>query len=211
LQTLRPEGIYDVVLAWWIWFTTIANASLEEKIGWTNLIYVGLAYALGPLPFLILTSFRHYLVYITTFAYRQPPVSHGEFMRDVLFYKTIAVSHLSRRLLPVVELPRDAPGLLLALAGFAITMLATARLGMVRTYFGAELGYVKPQWISDFPYGWIPHPMIGKPLSFIDTSSSTACCGLLTISFPCQSANCLVILQFFGGGRTFFQRKIHCL
>jgi hypothetical protein len=87
-------------------------------------------------------------------------VAHGEFMRDVWLYKTIALTHLSKRLLPLVELPQDAPGLLLALAGFSVTMLATARLGMVRTYFGSELGFVKPQWVEGFPYGVIPHPMI---------------------------------------------------
>jgi Phospholipid methyltransferase len=160
LQTLRVETMYDFVLAWWIWLTTIVNATFEEKCGWYNLFYVLGAYALGPLPFLILTSFRHYCIYICTFAYRQPMVAHGEFMRDVLLYKTLAVSHLSRRLLPMVELPNDAPGLLLVLAGFATTMLATARLGMVRTYFGSELGFVKPQWIEGFPYGVVPHPMI---------------------------------------------------
>jgi Phospholipid methyltransferase len=160
LQTLRVETMYDFVLAWWIWLTTIVNATLEEKVGWYNLAYVSCAYALGPLPFLILTSFRHYCIYICTFAYRQPMVAHGEFMRDVLLFKTLAISHLSRRLLPMVELPKDAPGLLLVLAGFATTMLATARLGMVRTYFGSELGFVKPQWIEGFPYGVIPHPMI---------------------------------------------------
>lgn len=160
LQTLCPESIVDHALAWWIWFTTVFNAVFQENVGWSNLVYIGFAYALGPLPFLILTSFRHYLVYITTFAFRQPMVAHGEFMRDVWLYKTMALTHLSKRLLPLVELPQDAPGLLLALAGFSITMLATARLGMVRTYFGSELGFVKPRWVDGFPYSVIPHPMI---------------------------------------------------
>jgi hypothetical protein len=48
----------------------------------------------------------------------------------------------------------------MAVLGFSITMLATARLGFVRTYFGSELGFVKPKWIEGFPYGYIPHPMI---------------------------------------------------
>ena len=34
------------------------------------------------------------------------------------------------------------------------------QLGMVRTYFGSELGFVKPKWVSGFPYNVIPHPMI---------------------------------------------------
>jgi hypothetical protein len=48
----------------------------------------------------------------------------------------------------------------LAVVGFSITILATMQLGMVRTYFGSELGLVKPQWINGFPYNTIPHPMI---------------------------------------------------
>jgi hypothetical protein len=39
-------------------------------------------------------------------------------------------------------------------------MLATRALGLDRTYFGVELGLVKPKWITTFPYGYIPHPMI---------------------------------------------------
>lgn len=31
---------------------------------------------------------------------------------------------------------------------------------MVRTYFGSEMGFVAPEWIEGFPYGFIPHPMI---------------------------------------------------
>ena len=48
----------------------------------------------------------------------------------------------------------------MAATGFSITILATIQLGMVRTYFGSELGFVKPEWISGFPYNTIPHPMI---------------------------------------------------
>jgi len=160
LQTLHIDSVYDWVMAWWIWLTTIGNAIVEENVGWPNLVYVGVCYALGPTPFLILTSYRHYCIYITTFAFRSPPVAHGFFMRDVLFFKTLAVSQLAHRLLPMVELPKDLPGLLLALAGFSVTMLATAQLGLVRTYFGSELGFVKPKWVSGFPYNCIPHPMI---------------------------------------------------
>ena len=160
LRTLRPAGTYELVLAWWIWATTWVNAFAVEYVGWDNVIYVGACYLMGPLPFLILTSFRHYMVYMTTFAFRDKPVAHGFLMRDAKFYKLIALLHLGRRLLPLIELPRDVPGILMAATGFSITMLATARLGFVRTYFGSELGFVKPKWITGFPYGYIPHPMI---------------------------------------------------
>jgi hypothetical protein len=167
LQTLRPTSAYDFVMAWWIWLTTWGNAMFEEYIGWSNLVYVAASYMAGPTAFLLLTSFRHYLVYVTTFAFRAPPVAHGYLMRDSKLYKTISMMHVARRLLPMVGLPRDWPGVSLAIAGFSITMLATARLGMVRTYFGSELDFVKPEWINGFPYGTIPHPMIvGQLVAF---------------------------------------------
>eukprot|EP00934_Nitzschia_sp_Nitz4_P002776 Nitzschia sp. Nitz4//scaffold2_size372955//351476//353233//NITZ4_000477-RA/size372955-processed-gene-0.549-mRNA-1//-1//CDS//3329546940//2766//frame0 len=160
LRTLRPKGLYENGLAWWIWVTTWANSIFELFIGWNNLVYVLCAYAMGPTPFLLLTSFRHYLVYMCTFAYRSPPVAHGVLMRDAKFFKTVALLHMSRRILPLVKIPEDLPGVALAAVGFGITILATMQLGMVRTYFGSELGFVKPEWITGFPYNTIPHPMI---------------------------------------------------
>jgi Phospholipid methyltransferase len=167
LTTLRPKGLYEYAMAWWIWLITWGNAAFEEVVGWDNVVYTTTAYLLGPVPFLLLTSFRHYAVYMTTFAYRQPMVAHGYLMRDAKLYKTIAMMHLGRRLWPMVEFPQDIPGLLIACLGFSLTILATARLGMVRTYFGTELGFVKPEWIHGFPYGTIPHPMIvGQLVAF---------------------------------------------
>jgi hypothetical protein len=167
LKTLRPETFYERAIAWWIWVTTTTNAMFEQNVGWSNLSYVLGAYALGPLPFLILTSFRHYAVYMTTFAYRSPPVAHGYLMRDAKLYKTIAMMHLSKRLFPLISLPNDLPGVAMAVVGFSITILATMQLGMVRTYFGSELGFVKPEWITGFPYNTIPHPMIvGQLLAY---------------------------------------------
>jgi len=160
LRTLRPKSTLDFLNAWWIWLTTFFNYKIEENIGYANLVYLAVSYVLGPTPFLILTSFRHYCVYMCTFAFREPMVAHGFLMRDAKFWKTVALMHLGRRLVPLVQFPEDIPGVLVAMAGFAITILATARLGFVRTYFGSELGFVKPNWIEGFPYGYIPHPMI---------------------------------------------------
>jgi hypothetical protein len=160
LRTLRPKNPWESSLAWWIWITTWCNAGFELHVGWSNLVYLAAARAMGPTAFLILTSFRHYGIYMATFAFRNPPVAHGTLMRDSKLYKTVALMHLSRRLLPLVEVPRDIPGVVLAAVGFSITILATMQLGMVRTYFGTELGFVKPEWISGFPYNAIPHPMI---------------------------------------------------
>ena len=167
LKTLRPDGVADFILAWWIWLTTWSNAIFEENVGWSNLVYILLSSALGPTAFLVLTSFRHYLIYMTTFDFRNPPVAHGYLMRDSKLFKSMAMAHLGRRLLPLVKLPHDLPGVLLVAIGFFITILATTRLGFVRTYFGSELGFVKPEWINGFPYGYIPHPMIvGQLIAF---------------------------------------------
>uniref|UniRef100_A0A7S3DMZ8 Uncharacterized protein n=1 Tax=Entomoneis paludosa TaxID=265537 RepID=A0A7S3DMZ8_9STRA len=160
LKTLRPSTVYEKTLAWWIWLTTYFNYLFEENVGWPNLVYILTSYALGPTPFLILTSFRHYGVYMCSFAFRQPDIAHGFLMRDAKLYKTIAMMHMARRLLPIISLPEDLPGILAACGGFAITIAATAQLGFVRTYFGSELGFVQPKWISGFPYSVIPHPMI---------------------------------------------------
>lgn len=160
LKTLRPKGMYENAMAWWIWVTTWGNAMFEMTVGWSNLTYILASYAMGPTPFLILTSFRHYCVYISTFAFRNPPVAHGQLMRDAKLFKTLAMAHMSKRLFPLIQLPNDLPTILLAAVGFGITILATMQLGMVRTYFGSELGFCKPEWISGFPYNTIPHPMI---------------------------------------------------
>lgn len=44
--------------------------------------------------------------------------------------------------------------------GYSLSSMATKALGIDRTYFAAELGLVEPKWITQFPYGYIPHPMI---------------------------------------------------
>ena len=160
LLTLRPKNLYERSVAWWIWLTTWCNAMWELHVGWSNLVYILVSYSLGPTPFLILTSFRHYAVYMSTFAYRDPPVAHGYLMRDCKLYKTIALLHLAKRLLPYIQIPQDLPGVALAATGFSITILATMQLGMSRTYFGTELGFEKPEWQSGFPYNALPHPMI---------------------------------------------------
>jgi len=167
LRTLRPVTLLDQLNAWSIFLTTWINATFELYIGWSNLAYILVAAYLGEVPFLIMTSFRHYCVYISTFAYRRPPVAHGVLIRDCKLYKTLALTHLAKRIVPLIDLRNDVPGILIASVGFSITILATMQLGMVRTYFGAELGFVEPSWVTGFPYNTIPHPMIvGQLLGF---------------------------------------------
>eukprot|EP00467_Chlorarachnion_reptans_P026168 CAMPEP_0114493386 /NCGR_PEP_ID=MMETSP0109-20121206/4080_1 /TAXON_ID=29199 /ORGANISM="Chlorarachnion reptans, Strain CCCM449" /LENGTH=100 /DNA_ID=CAMNT_0001670331 /DNA_START=297 /DNA_END=596 /DNA_ORIENTATION=+ len=56
----------------------------------------------------------------------------------------------------------------MAAIGYTTSAMATAALGMERTYFGIELGLCKFEYTSAWPYGpglggllpGIPHPMI---------------------------------------------------
>lgn len=123
--------------------------------------------------FFVMTSFVHYFRYITTF-YLRKGIDFGSFKRDVLLFKTIAMSQLAAiYFLPhlfvgynkssaaaPVAFSWDPLSLLLIAVGYTITIMATNAIGLDRTYFGAELGLVKPKWIEAFPYGYIPHPMI---------------------------------------------------
>lgn len=160
LQTLNPTTPYDFVVAYWIWVCTWCNAAFVLNFGWNNLVYFLCARAFGTRAFLVLTSFRHYVLYITTFGYRRPAVAYGDFVKDCKIYKTVALFHLVRMMYPKIDCVRDVVGVLCVAAGYVVTLMATYRLGFVRTYFGSELGFVKPKWITGFPYGYIPHPMI---------------------------------------------------
>ena len=46
------------------------------------------------------------------------------------------------------------------MVGYGLSTAATVALGIDQTYFGVELGVMKPNFVSQFPYGYVPHPMI---------------------------------------------------
>merc|ERR1711937_981537 len=52
--------------------------------------------------------------------------------------------------------------LVLIIAGYFVSLCATAALGVDGTYFGIELGVVKADYkfVTKFPYNVLPHPMI---------------------------------------------------
>ena len=101
--------------------------------------------------FLIGTSFIHYCRYITTYYHREN-VSYGNFKRDVLIYKSIALAQLFALYVAAVTqnlssmsalLSIPALDLAMVVGGYALSMYATAQLGVDGTYFGIELGFVK--------------------------------------------------------------------
>ena len=57
---------------------------------------------------------------------------------------------------------------ILIIAGIALTLYSSFKLGVDHTYFGYELGKVKAKWVKGFPYNIIPHPMIvGQLIAFV--------------------------------------------
>lgn len=167
LKTIAPQSIYEHFLAWNVNAWTILYDLVETNIGLRNMIYLlfvgALWWATGRYEvFFVLTSFVHYFRYISTFYYRRG-IDFGSFKRDVFLFKTLAVTQLfSHYFFPspgsVFEFSPVSAGMIAA--GYAVSLKATKALGIDRTYFGAELGVVESKWITEFPYGYIPHPMI---------------------------------------------------
>ena len=145
---------------------------LEAYFGYNNIAYIALLAALGAAVdyriFLIGTSFVHYLRYISTYYHREG-CAYEVFKRDVLIYKTLAVSQIVFWYAHAVSdgfknIPAavDATGLAMIAIGYAASVYCTKLLGVDGTYFGIELGFVKADkhYVQKFPYGIIPHPMI---------------------------------------------------
>jgi len=166
LKTIAPNTLYEHFLAWNVNSVTLLFDWIETNVGLRNVIYLlflgALWYCSGSYTiFFILTSFVHYLRYISTFYIRRG-VDFGSFKRDVLLFKTLALSQLFYHyLFPAQEkFQFSAVSVGMILSGYGVSLLATKALGIDRTYFAAELGLVEPKWITAFPYGYIPHPMI---------------------------------------------------
>jgi len=154
----------------------------EKHLGWFNtyyLFYLTLTcWELGAYtPFLVLTSFAHYCWYIATYhcarsatawgersatwSMMAPKINYGEFKRNVVLYKLLALGQLAYWYVRHFDFASpDYVSLALLASGYGVSALAAARLGVDRTYFGVELGYCEPKWVSSFPYNVIPHPMI---------------------------------------------------
>ncbi|GMI12366.1 hypothetical protein TrRE_jg1901 [Triparma retinervis] len=155
-------GIYNLL---YIMFAAILGAKGH---------LLGVNFIGGYTTFLILTQFVHYYKYITTYYWRKVNFSH--FKRDVLFFKSVALTNLAYMVLrpywKVIsaeglaglssDLSLNLPGISMIAAGYFVSISATAALGVDGTYFGIELGVVEADYgfVKSFPYNCIPHPMI---------------------------------------------------
>ena len=166
LKTIQPSSTLEHFLAWNVTFNTDLFNGIEMYFGQRNVIYLSLMAVLWYVTgcyeaFFALTSFVHYIRYITTFYIRRG-IDFGSFKRDVLLFKTIALVQLFYCYFfpQKSSFAWDPVSVAMMLSGYGVSLLATQALGVDRTYFAAELGLVEPKWINQFPYGYIPHPMI---------------------------------------------------
>ncbi len=162
LDTIRPKTVLSKLQAAWILASTVLFNGVTRYIGWNNLAFVvGLALLsalLGNMVwFLAGTSFVHYLIYIGVYAHHRN-VSFGRFIRNAIFFKTLATAQLAGWYLYFFQW--DLVSLALIGLGFGLATWSFRVLGLERTYFGVELGRCPPKMINQFPYGVIPHPMI---------------------------------------------------
>eukprot|EP01038_Epipyxis_sp_PR26KG_P009099 gene9099-12270_t len=166
LKTINPVSMYEHFLAWNVNWNTSLMDQVESMIGQRNILYVcfalGLWRATGSYEvFFALTSFVHYIRYISTFYYRKG-IDFGSFKRDVFLFKCMALAQIFYHYFFPQTTPfvLDWISILMTLCGYYVSSMATVAIGIDRTYFAAELGLVEPKWITKFPYGYIPHPMI---------------------------------------------------
>eukprot|EP01126_Amoeba_proteus_P007474 TRINITY_DN12692_c0_g1_i1.p1 TRINITY_DN12692_c0_g1~~TRINITY_DN12692_c0_g1_i1.p1 ORF type:complete len:361 (-),score=38.25 TRINITY_DN12692_c0_g1_i1:47-1129(-) len=161
LKTITPTNLVEKFLARVVLLCTYVYHKVEVYVGLSNLLYLFsvtvCSYFVGPSFWLVCTSFRHYFMYLGTYYYRTN-ISYGRFKQDCLLYKGLAFCNLAY--FYWLDLHYNLLSLVLMLFGFGLASLATIVLGIDRTYFGSELGLYKPKWINQFPYGYIPHPMI---------------------------------------------------
>lgn len=93
--------------------------------------------------------------YIGTYYFRKD-IDYGCFKRDVFLFKVISITQVfGHYFFPSGNLPFtiDPISVAMIVIGYAVSIKATYALGVDRTYFGAELGYYEPKWITEFPYG----------------------------------------------------------
>jgi len=159
--TKAPPSLFWQGMAYVILIVTNGVFLAEKFVGYNNIVYVALAALANiyvhPYAFLAMTSYMHYAMYIATYAQRTN-VAYGLFKRNVLFYKTLALSQLAYHY--IANFQYDPVSIGMIVVGYGIATSAAFALGLDRTYFGVELGLYEPKWISSFPYNCIPHPMI---------------------------------------------------
>ena len=161
LKTLRPQRLFERLLAQIILLGTRSYRFLAEYVGGGSIAYLAMLFLAdrvfsAPI-FLYGSSFIHYLLYMAVY-YTREDVAFYTFKRRAMFYKGLAVAQLVYLYLCCARF--DPLSLSLIALGVALSGAAARVLGMERTYFAAELGRCEPLTLRRFPYTLLKHPMI---------------------------------------------------
>ena len=160
LNTIKPTGFWRF-MAFMVLAVTNGAFLVSKYAGINNIASVAAIYAAGkyihPYFFFAVTSYTHYCMYIATYHVREG-INFGMFKRNVMFWKSLALTHLGLTYLKHFEF--DIVSIAMIVCGYGLSTAATVALGIDQTYFGVELGKVKPNFVHGFPYNVVPHPMI---------------------------------------------------
>jgi len=100
-------------------------------------------------------SFWQYWIYALAFLFRSAPLA--VFKRDALLTRTVSLIAFGW---VYFAQPLSLTSLVVVGLGFLLNAAAVRALGVDRTYYGYELEELPPKRIAEFPYSWIPHPML---------------------------------------------------
>ena len=168
VYTLVPNTFTTIAIGYLINVVTHIVNSINKHVGYNNILYYiawgYLSYVTNNnMYFILATQYIHYFRYITTY-YIRKDVDYLSFKRDVFLYKCVALIQFACLIYNRVEYTSyDKHAFILICIGYGISFSATVALGIDKTYFGVELGYVNPTIttiVRTFPYNLIPHPMI---------------------------------------------------
>lgn len=139
------------------------------KKEYSNIYYITSLFIISYLTdykiFLIGTSYIHYIQYIYVYYYRST-IDYNKFKRDVIFYKFLSLGQLySLYILTFTSFScvyNNLLSIIIIISSNILSGYSAYLLGTNGCYFGIELGYISKNknYISKFPYGYIPHPMI---------------------------------------------------
>ena len=125
-------------------------------------------------------SSAYHAVNLAAFVFRRTEAAR--FALQSAAWRTVAFGLLAGLAVRSGELAPSVAGWSLLVAGVVLNTLAVRALGMIRTYYGVELGAVPHARITSFPYSWFSHPMhAGIVLQF---AAIGLICPALSREFP---------------------------
>lgn len=152
------------------WFPRLPHGFLGELLLplAAIMLLLALGAALSPtwVPLVYLASYLYHAINIGTFLLR-----HGR--PEVFAVVSACCRWLALGTLVVVTLPHTQVANLVYAApvlalGLVLHVASVRRLGWLRTYYGVELGRLRPDWKTGFPYNISSHPMAwGSGLQFV--------------------------------------------